>query len=56
MEESGRLPGSMELAGPCSRPNIFFTPTFTVKSSISLFIRMPVPGMVTPLPKLPLRV
>ena len=56
IDESGRLPGVMELAGPWSRPNMFFTPTLAVKSSISLFMRMPVPGMVTPLPKPPLSV
>jgi hypothetical protein len=50
IEDSGRLPGTMALAGLCKSPNIFFTPTFAVKSSISLFMRMPVPGIVTPLP------
>jgi len=50
MDESGRLPGTMALASPWMRPNMFGVPTCEVKSSISLFMRMPVPGMVTPEP------
>src|SRR6185369_5905043 len=54
--ESGRFPGPMELAALCIRPYMLGTPTFEVKSSISLFIRKPRPSMVTPEPKPPLSV
>jgi hypothetical protein len=56
MDESGRLPGVMPLAGPWMRPKRFGAPSFVVKSSISLFIRKPAPGMVTQEPKAPLMV
>ena len=42
--------GWIALAALWSRPNMFGTPTFAVKSSISLFMSTPVPGIVTPLP------
>ena len=41
---SGVLPGATALASPCIRPNMLGTPGLPVKSSISLFITIPVPG------------
>ncbi len=50
IDESGRLPGWMAFASPCTRPNMFGVPGFDAKSSISLFSRKPRPGTVMPLP------
>ena len=54
IEDNGRFPGAIEFASPCTSPNRFGTPGFTVKSSISLFSRNPVPGATTPAPNPPL--
>ena len=43
MDESGRLPGAIALASPCTRPNMFGAPGLAAKSSISLLSRKPVP-------------
>ena len=56
IDESGRLPGAMALAAPCTRPNMLGTPGLDVKSSISSFSRKPVPGAITPAPNSPLMV
>ena len=48
--ESGRLPGSIAFASPCTSPNIFGAFGLDVKSSISSFSRNPRPGTVMPLP------
>ena len=50
IDESGRLPGAIALASPCTRPNMFGAPGFDAKSSISLLSRKPRPGTVMPLP------
>ena len=50
IDESGRLPGAIALASPCTRPNMFGVPGLAEKSSISLFSRKPSPGTVMPLP------
>ncbi len=44
MLDSGVLPGATALATPCTRPNMLGLPGAAVKSSISLFSTMPVPG------------
>ena len=56
MLESGRLPGSTALASAPIRPNALGTPGWAEKSSISLFITTPVPGVTTPEPKVVLTV
>ena len=56
IDDIGRLPGAIALALPCTRPNRFGAPGLTVKSSISLLSRNPVPGATTPAPKLPFSV
>src|SRR5579883_3266145 len=56
MEERGRFMGWIALASPCTSPNIFGVPGLDAKSSISLFIKKPAPGMVTPQPKPPFNV
>ncbi|MCY1311659.1 hypothetical protein D9M70_619870 [compost metagenome] len=47
IELSGRLPGAMALASPCTRPYMLGTPILEVKSSISLFSSTPVLSAVT---------
>src|ERR1043166_5944907 len=48
IDDSMRLPGSILLAAPWTRPNTLGVPGLDVKSSISLFSRKP--ATVTPLP------
>ncbi|EZF98240.1 hypothetical protein H113_01934 [Trichophyton rubrum MR1459] len=50
MEESGRLPGRMKFDGEGLYPKELLCPG-TEKSSISLFMMMPVSGTMTRLPK-----
>jgi len=50
IELSGRLPGSILLASPCTRPYKFGTPGLAVKSSISSLSSTPVPLAVTRAP------
>ena len=50
IELSGRLPGAMALASPCTSPYRFGVPGLLVKSSISLLSTMPVPAAVTRAP------
>ena len=50
IELSGVLPGAIAFAAPCTSPNRLGTPGLDVKSSISLFITMPVPGATLPVP------
>ena len=50
MELSGRRPGAMRFAGPCTKPKALAWPGAVLKSSISLFNRNPPPGTRTPLP------
>ena len=47
IELSGRLPGAIALASPCTRPKTLATPGLALKSSISLLSRTPVPAAVT---------
>ncbi len=54
--ESMRLPGTIALASPCTRPYWLGLPGAVVKSSISLFNRNPAPVTVTALPNPPLSV
>ena len=56
IDDSGRLPGAMLLAVPCTSPYRFFSPTLTVKSSISSLRKKPVPGAIPTAPKRPLTV
>ena len=56
MEERGRLPGAMALAGPWMRPKALGTPCLEAKSSISSLSRKPRGETVTPEPKPKLRV
>ena len=56
MLESGRLPGATALASAPMRPNALGVPGCAEKSSISLFITMPVPGSTTPEPNVVLTV
>ena len=51
IDDSGRLPGAIALASPCTSPNMLAAPGFTAKSSISLLSRKPVPGATTEAPK-----
>ena len=51
MLESGRFPGATSLAVAPINPNTLGAPGCEEKSSISLFITTPVPGMTTPEPK-----
>ena len=51
MLESGRLPGDTAFASAPISPKALGAPGCAEKSSISLFITMPVPGMTTPEPK-----
>jgi hypothetical protein len=51
IEESGRFAGSIALASLPTTPNMFATPGFAEKSSISSFSTMPVPSATTPDPK-----
>ena len=44
IELSGRLPGSILLVSPCTRPYMLATPALAVKSSISLLSSTPVPA------------
>ena len=50
IDDNGRFPGAIALASPWISPNMFLAPTIAVKSSISLFSRIPVPDTVTPFP------
>src|SRR5687768_6671929 len=50
IDDSGRLPGSILFAMPCTSPYTFGEPGFAVKSSISLLSRNPPFATVTPLP------
>ncbi|MNH33085.1 hypothetical protein D3C79_935750 [compost metagenome] len=56
MDDSGALPGAMALASPCTRPYMFGTPIFEVKSSISSLRMTPVLLAITPAPNQSLRV
>ena len=47
IDDSGRLPGAIALASPCTRPYRLGTPILAVKSSISSFSSTPVPAAVT---------
>ncbi len=47
IELSGRFPGAMALVLPCTSPNRFGTPGFTVKSSISSLRKKPVSPAIT---------
>src|SRR5258706_14314635 len=47
IDDSGRLPGSILLASPCTSPYRLGTPIFAVKSSISSFSKTPVFAAVT---------
>ena len=51
MLDSGLFPGSILLEILPTNPNAFWVPGIIEKSSISLFIKMPVPGMITFDPK-----
>ena len=50
IELRGRLRASMALASLPSKPKAFGTPGLETKSSISLFIRNPAPGIAMPEP------
>jgi hypothetical protein len=50
-DDNGRLPGAMALASPPMSWNPLGTPGLEEKSSIWLFSRMPVPGIMRPEPK-----
>ena len=54
IELSGRLPGAMAFFSPAISPNIFGAPGCAEKSSISLFIMIPVPSGTNAAPKLSL--
>ena len=54
IDESGRLPGAIALARPCTSPNRLAAPGLEVKSSISSFISTPVPGAMAWAPNAPL--
>src|ERR1700723_4069558 len=47
IEESGRLPGPLDLAGPWIGPSLLGAPGFAEKSSISSLRRKPRPAAVT---------
>lgn len=51
IEDSGRLPGAMRLAADHSKPKLFVAFS-TEKSSMPLFITMPVDGEISIAPKL----
>ena len=51
IDESGRFFGSIEFASLPTTPNMFATPGFAEKSSISSFSTMPVRSATTPEPK-----
>ena len=51
IDESIRLPGTIALFSPSTRPNWLGWPGDAAKSSISLFSRKPAPATVTALPK-----
>ena len=51
MLDKGRLPGATELASVPNKPKALGTPGAAAKSSISLFIITPVPGITTLDPK-----
>src|ERR1700723_4650476 len=56
MEDRGRLPGAMALAGPWMRPKPLGTPCLEAKSSISSLRRKPRGETVMPEPKPKFRV
>ena len=51
IDESMRLPGSILLGSPCTRPKMFGEPGLTEKSSISLLSSTAVEGSTNLLPK-----
>ena len=51
IDESGRFLGAIAFASLPTTPNMFATPGFDEKSSISSFSTMPVPSAITPEPK-----
>ena len=56
MELKGLFPGWISLALAPRRPNWLGIPGAAEKSSISLFINIPVPSIVTPEPKVEFKV
>ena len=54
IDDSGRLPGAIALASPCTSPYRLGTPVLMVKSSISSFSRNPVSPAITTAPNAPL--